>query len=455
MNSSLDREIILRNILRDRDPSFYENIKDVIEEMPDLRPFKQEQSRSSLSSWNNVKRLEWLLLDMENLDRAEIRGDISDLDYIHYLNKDEEFMKLSLAIKRKRITNSVILSFFLRYPALSWILMRIDENARLDAVKSGYIDYINTFPLSISERIKLLPYLLDQGLSDWVYEIPLSKEEKISLAPHTQSLPTIKFLLNSLTHKELKEGIYEYDRCVTVYYIDDLFSKGSFKKNIPLLRYLLNRGLTSDSAFIAVTGDISLMKQSEEISPIVVDRRTIENAIRSGNPEMLELVINISLKNDPDFPPYSDVSDSSIKDVDDLDMINAIINTGGPIPKILLYAILLPSRIHILEYLLEEKNIEFPNPKEFSISIYQIETLKYLITMISPEETLFWEEALREWITGNNYIHYVGYRGSASNESLSILVEAHSYSPKEIKNVTKGSGYKNRIDIVRRYIYAK
>lgn len=85
-------------------------------------------------------------MDFENLDNAENRGDVSDIDYINYLNLIKETRdmpykeKLNFNSLETKITKDKIFSFFVKYPALGWILLRTDKDARTGAVKSGYMD---------------------------------------------------------------------------------------------------------------------------------------------------------------------------------------------------------------------------------------------------------------------------------------------------------------------------
>lgn len=382
-----------RNFL-ERDPEYYEEIKDIINEMPDIRPFQSEEIKATLSPWTNEKRWNYLLMDLETLDNAVVRGDESDIKYIEYIQAFHNISWSKRENLRMTIKTKDIHSFFITYPALGWILLRTDKNARPGAIEAGYHEWIDT--------------------------IYISDEERIKLAPYAKSMKTIKYLLDPYNDlSRIEESRYGNAACYLLY------GRGAGFNNVLLYDYLLDKGYIPErKEFIVETGDLPLIQKLHTIFPIDVDKEIVTAAIKSRRPESLRFIISIG----GDYNYYNWVDTSYFEMMakrGDLDMIKVIADTGGHLDDIFRVSI---EFIHldIIRYLIEERNMDLPLPYIFKESVNDPKVLEYLILQFQNRMTReHWNEALAKSII------------SLNEESLNILLKYHDYTLEEVEKISK------------------
>lgn len=410
----------------DRDPVYYETIKDLVPKMPDLRYFQTETAKKSLVPWTDQKRWAVLLDDFETLDQAEERGDTFDSEFIEWLalldslkgvQKTNEQMYRYVYL-RDRMLKKPLAEFFAKYPALSWILIRTDSDARRYALFSGYDDWVKE---------------LDSEGSTVVLD---NDAEKILLAANTRSPDLIRRLLDIFSDEDLKKlkGTGYSDAISALYHMGAGNAGGA--ANIPLLNYLIDRGFRPNYVTdIIRAGDVNLIKKMEKVVPVEIGRYEVDAAVLSRNPDVVRYIVPKSYLGDP----YHYLNTTRLENIakrKDLEMLKAIGDTGGPIEAAISEAVATPGAMELLLYLIDEgvDPIEGSYPhRTFRDSIYNPEALAYLIDnyydRISDE---YWRAALSDWVSGRGW-HTE--RQEPPIESLKLLLDNYDYTEAAVQKV--------------------
>lgn len=388
-----------------REPEYYETIRELVPKMPDMRPFESKIGIATLAEWNNEKRWEYLLIDFTNLDESTGRGDTFDAGYIEYLDLlDTEKVDMNRQIELSRTMTRLNLStFFIRYPALSWILVRTNPHVRGDSLFAEY--------------------------DDWVKETVTldSDEERVTLAAKTRKPGIFKHLLDIYSNEELEYmKIGNYSNAASFLYHVATGNTGG-NRNMPLIEYLLERKLVPERIDIIKLGRLDLIKKMEPLlrSPLTANRYEVKAALRSGDPAVLRYIIS---HNNPKYDPYYYFECETMNHLivkNNFEMVRAIGDTGGPLHCGIEYAAAIPHAFPIFMYLIRQ-GIN-PIDKSFVRSIHNPEALKYLIdnysNAISKDN---WEKAIRSWITPE-VLTYPDLP-TPPTESLYLLLQNHKYS---------------------------
>lgn len=408
-------------LLRERDPEYFDSIKNIIDKMPDIRKFESIEGRLSLSSWTLEKKYEYLLRDLETLDASSYIGRDKDLKFIKIINEKDNFdrMGYSFVLEEKDkelLEDGYNTSEFVElYPALSWILAITVPAFRVWALKYTSKPYQE--------------WIAD--ISRWADNVSMPKKERIAISEFVTNPEIMRILLHSINLDNR-----------------NLYDIATKSKNKTLLRHLAIYGplpKVTDMWRFVRGGDVDSIKiiLNRDKNNELIKKKLVENIIEANNIYMIEFLEELRGKK----LMHSEILElfKNSLGVDNLYLVEWANKRGYSLHPNEIFEIMSLDHIEpeVIDYLLNYYDISIFKPY-YVTSIPNIKTFENAFTYSVQNPKVF-----------EYFIHKYGNNIIEENwiNALNTAKEGYLYWNNISKNYSKAEKYKKSMNIIRKFYY--